>query len=304
MVGMLSELQDLLEAHRLTPTAPSMIQALSEKELIDLVPEYDGWIIGDDPASFRVFEAGRRGRLRAAVKWGVGIDNVDFQAAAHFEIPVGSTPGMFDDEVADVAMAYVTGLARETYRIDREVRAGGWPKHRGISLAGKTVALVGFGNIGRSIARRLIAARMQVIAYDPAYQRAPDLDEVIAREWPDGIETADFLVLSCALTAETVHMIGKGFFQRAKPGLRIVNVARGKLIDEDALAAALESGQVHSAALDVFETEPLPTASALRRFERCILGSHNSSNTAEAVRRASEKSIEILSRFLQQDFAR
>ena len=138
---------------------------------MELVPQYDGWILGDDPATFRVFEAGRQGRLRGVVKWGVGVDNVDFQAAATFGIPVGHTPGMFGDEVADIAMAYVAGLARETYRIDRDVRGGGWPKPRGISLAGKIVALVGFGNIGRSIARRLIAAKMRVIAYDPQAER-------------------------------------------------------------------------------------------------------------------------------------
>lgn len=300
MVGMLSDFERSLAERGLRPTAPPVVQTLSENELLELVPGFDGWIIGDDPATYRVLEAGRRGRLRAAVKWGVGVDNVDFDAAARLGIPVANTPGMFGDEVADIAMAYVTGLARETYRIDREVRGGGWPKPRGISLAGKVVGLVGFGNIGRCIAHRLIAAGMRVIAYDPLYKPALGLDPVAHEEWPGGIDTADFLVLACALTSENVHMIGPALLARVKPGLRVVNVSRGRLIDEEALIAALVSGQVHSAALDVFETEPLPADSPLRGFERCVLGSHNSSNTEEAVRKTSERAIELLCGFLQE----
>jgi D-3-phosphoglycerate dehydrogenase len=298
MVSMLDELEPALAACNLRATAAPTVQTLSENELLALVPNYDGWIIGDDPATFRVFEAGRQGRLRAAVKWGVGTDNVDFNAAAHFRIPVTNTPGLFAAEVADVAMGYVTGLARETYRIDREVRAGGWPKPRGISLAGKRVGLAGFGNIGRSIAHRLLAAGMQVVAYDPQYRKAEGLESVLPRTWPDGIEQADFVVLACSLTAETVHMVDRHVLARAKSGLRIVNVARGKLVDELALIEALESGHVHSVALDVFEEEPLPVGSKLRRFDRCVFGSHNSSNTVEAVRQASEHAIGILSKFL------
>jgi len=298
MVSLLPELEERMIARGLKPTAPPVVQVLSERELVELVPQYDGWILGDDPATFRVFEAGRQGRLRGVVKWGVGVDNVDFQAAATFGIPVGHTPGMFGDEVADIAMAYVTGLARQTYRIDRGVRGGDWPKPRGISLAGKIAGLVGFGNVGRSIARRLIAAKMRVIAYDPQAEGTPGLDEVLRRNWPEDVETADFLVLACALTPENVHMIDRGVLSKMKPGVRIVNVARGRLIDEDALVEALASGLVHSAAFDVFETEPLPMRSRLREFERCVFGSHNGSNTIEAVQQASDRAIELLDTFL------
>ena len=300
LIGVLAEFERHFAERGLKPTAPPVVQALSENQLVELVPNFEGWILGDDPATLRVFEAGRRGRLRAAVKWGVGVDNVDFPSAARLGVPVANTPGMFGDEVADVAMAYITGLARETYRIDREVRAGAWPKPRGVSLAGKTAGLAGFGDIGRSIARRLIAAKMRVLVYDPAYRAVPDLDSVAHRPWPVDIDAADFLILACALTLENRHMISRSLLAQTRPGLRIVNVARGGLIDEAALVDGLASGRVHSAALDVFETEPLPDDSPLRRFERCVLGSHNSSNTREAVQRASERAIDMLHGLLQQ----
>ena len=298
MLGMLPELRPRLEARDLGVHAPEVEQTLPEAELLDLVPRFDGWIIGDDPANRRVLEAGRRGRLKAAVKWGVGIDNVDFEAARELDLPVTNTPGMFGDEVADVAMSYLVGLARETFRIDRGVRAGGWPKPRGVSLAGKQVALVGFGDIGRCIARRLLAARMRVVAYDPRFKRQPGLEAVRAATWPEGVEAADFMVLCCALTPENHHMVDDALLAQVKPGLRLVNVARGPLIDERALARALESGAVHSVALDVFESEPLPRDSALRRFERTVFGSHNGSNTAEAVLRTSLEAIDLLCGFL------
>lgn len=299
MLGMLAALEPVLAARGLTVIAPAVVQTVPESELVDLVARVDGWIAGDDPANRRVLTAGRAGRLRALVKWGVGVDNVDFVAARELGLAVANTPGMFGDEVADLAMSYLVALARETFRIDREVRRGGWPKPRGISLAGKTAALVGFGDIGRAIARRLLAAKVQVLAFDPRFELVSGLEEVATAEWPAGIETADFLVLCCSLTPENRHLIDAALLARAKLGVRIVNVARGALIDEAALTTALTEGRVHSAALDVFETEPLPMESPLRGFPQVILGSHNGSNTEDAVHRTSLRAIELLCGFLE-----
>jgi D-3-phosphoglycerate dehydrogenase / 2-oxoglutarate reductase len=270
---------------------PDVVQTLSVSELKEMVPLYDGWIIGDDPANREVLECGVRGRLRSAIKWGAGVDNVDFEAAADLGLPVQNTPGMFGNEVADVALAYVIGLARELYWIDREVRSGRWSKPAGVSLAGRKAALVGLGYIGKQVARRLLVCGMEVVAYDPFLQEEADFE---IRSWPDGIEDADFLVLTCALTDTNRHMVDADVLKHCKTGLRVVNVARGPLIHEEALCNALVSGQVHSAALDVFEIEPLGKESPLRSFERCILGTHNGSNTVDAVRRTSELAITML----------
>jgi len=117
---------------------------------------------------------------------------------------------------------------------------------------------------------------------------------VESAEWPARLGEADFLVLTCALTPSSRHMVNKETLRLLKSGCRIVNVGRGPLIDESALVGALQSGQVHSAALDVFEEEPLATGSPLRSFDRCVFGSHNSSNTVDAVRRTSLRAIELL----------
>ena len=298
MLGMIDSLRNGFETKGVEITCPTVVQTLTEPELKELVPNNDGWIIGDDPATRSVFAAGKRGRLKAAVKWGIGVDNIDFAAAREFGIPIINTPNMFGREVADIAMAYITALARETFLVDRSIRSGGWLKPRGTSLKDKTVGLVGFGDIGRNMAKRVLAAEMQVIVYDPACNSFDELKAVQPEPWPHRIEECDFLVFTCSLNEKNIHMLNADTLAKSKNGVRIVNVARGPLIEETSLIAALESGKVQSAALDVFEQEPLPMASPLHNYEKCIFGSHNSSNTAEAVMRTSERARELLFDFL------
>lgn len=277
---------------------PQITQTLAELELVTLVPQFDGWIIGDDPATKEVLAAGLQGRLRAAVKWGVGVDNVDFAACRELGLPIAHTPAMFGREVADIAMSYIVSLARQLFVIDRGVRVGSWPKPVGISLAGKRVALVGFGDIGRNVAKRCLVSEMEVVAYDPQWQPLVGYEAVQHAVWPEQIEKADFLVLACNLTKENFRLIDRDLLARCKPGVRIVNVSRGALVDEAVLAQALRSGRVHSAALEVFDPEPLASDSPLRGLDNCIFGSHNGSNTAEAVVRTSLRAIDLLFGFL------
>lgn len=298
MLGMIDSFRPIFEAKGVELTAPKVVQTLSVAELKELVPQHDGWIIGDDPATREVFAAGKAGNLKAAVKWGIGVDNVDFAACKDLAIPIINTPNMFGAEVADVAVGYVIALARETFEIDRAVRAGGWIKPRGISLSGKTVALVGYGDIGKNTAKRLLASGMKVIAYDPAASQSEAAASVEIAQWPQRLNEADYIVATCALTPSSRHMINAETLAMAKRGVRVVNVGRGPLINEIALIAALESGLVYSAALDVFEVEPLPMDSPLRRHPRCVFGSHNASNTADAVQRTSEIAIGKLFSFL------
>jgi D-3-phosphoglycerate dehydrogenase / 2-oxoglutarate reductase len=294
MLGLMNEFVPIFEAAGVEGVKASVTQTMSEEELMTQLPAFDGWIIGDDPATRRVFAAGHAGRLRAAVKWGVGVDNVDFAAAREFGIQVVNTPGVFGQEVADIAMGYVIGLARETFFIDRAIRQeNAWPKPAGISLSGKTVGLIGFGDIGRQTAKRCLAADMRVIAYDPAYQPVASLP-VETAGWPDRIEEADFLIFTCPLNDATRGMFNEKLLPRLKRGVRIVNVGRGPLITEVALLKGLRDGTVHSAALDVFEVEPLVPDSPLRAFPGCIFGSHNASNTVDAVRRVSKLAISLL----------
>ena len=300
MLGMLSEFTSIANKSGLELVAAKTTQVLSEEELVKQVPNYDGWIIGDDPATAKVFRAGKAGQLRAAVKWGIGVDNVDFQACEKLGIPITNTPNMFGGEVADNALGYMIGLARETFYIDREIRNGGWPKPPGMSISRKHIGVVGFGDIGRNTVKRLAGFDVKVTVYDPVVVGDTDYDFVTVKQYPEGLESLDFLIFTCSLNEHNFHMFDSGSVERMKDGAKVINVARGPLIDEQALIKGLSSGKLASAALDVFEEEPLPSMSPLRDMQQCIFGSHNSSNTREGVIRASESAIEKLAAFLHE----
>ena len=303
MLGMIDQFLPIFAKYGVEVTPAKVVQTLSEDELCEMLPAYDGWIIGDDPATRRVFAAGKAGHLKAAVKWGIGVDNVDFAACKDLGIPITNCPNMFGAEVADVGMSYLSALARETFVIDRGVRDGKWPKPRGISLAGRTLGLVGMGDIGRNLARRALAADMKIIAYDPFF--AGDAPAGVAfATWPARVEEADFLAFTCALTTSSFHMLDANVLNQTKRGVRIVNVARGPLIDEAALANAMDSGRVHAVALDVFEVEPLPADSQLRGRANTIFGSHNGSNSVDSVVRCTHFATEKLLGYLGVQAAR
>jgi len=299
MIGQLARFRERFDEYGFEVTAPEVVQTLSEDKLIEMVPSYDGWIIGDDPATAAVFTAGRAGRLRAAVKWGVGVDNVDFKACERLEIPIKNTPGMFGAEVADLAICYLIGLARDAFFIDREIREGRWPKPSGISLLGRTVGVVGLGDIGGNIVRRCLALGLKVIGWDPVVKSVPE--HVTHRLWPEGIGECDFIIFACALTPATEHMFDDGLLNKLKFGVRLINVSRGGLLNEAVLVKALKSGLVLGAALDVFESEPLHKCHELRNFQQCIFGSHNASNTADAVERTSFLALDIMKSHLHGD---
>lgn len=302
MLGMLEEFIAPAAVMGIELVAAQTTQVLSEQELIQLLPAYDGWIIGDDPATREVFEAAVHGRLKAAVKWGIGVDNVDFDACQDLGIPITNTPNMFGGEVADVAIGYIVGLARQTFYIDREIRNNhGWPKPAGMSLEGKVFGIVGFGDIGFNTAKRLSGFDVVIKVYDPGVTGDRGLNHVQRENWPTGLEELDFLIFTCNLNDNNHHMLNAETIKSLKQGAKVINVARGPLIDENALIAALSSGHLSAVALDVFEQEPLPEYSPLRQMPQCIFGSHNSSNTVEGVRRASEEAIQKISKFLNRN---
>jgi D-3-phosphoglycerate dehydrogenase / 2-oxoglutarate reductase len=285
--------RDLLLQRGIEVETPAVAQQLSEDQLVEIIGRFDGVIAGDDEFTAKVLQKAER--LKILIKWGIGVDAIDLDEAARLGIPVKNTPAMFGDEVADVTMGYIIMLARGLHQLDRGVRRGEWPKIQGMSLRGKTLGVIGLGDIGRAACRRAAAFGMRVIGYDPVGVcedaaaggvRPVDLNTLL--------EASDIISLSCALTADNRHLLGRPEFARMQAGVLIVNAARGTLIDEAALAAALASGRVGGAALDVFENEPLPDDSPLRAFDNCIFGTHNGSNTLEAVERVNDKTVEML----------
>jgi D-3-phosphoglycerate dehydrogenase len=223
MLRRIEEFRFMLTEKGIELITPDVVQVLSEEELIKLVPTVDAWIIGDDPATRKVFEAGQAGNLKAAVKWGVGVDNVDFSACKDLGIPISNTPQMFGDEVADLAMAYLLGLARHSYQIDREVRKGNWIKPSGVSVTGKTIAVVGLGDIGKSTIKRLSGFGVTINAYDPYAKHTPEELGVNAiLNFPEELDKADFVILTCALTASSKYMINKDSIAKMKDGVKML----------------------------------------------------------------------------------
>jgi D-3-phosphoglycerate dehydrogenase len=290
----IDQYRNLFSRHDIEFEAPPLVQQMTESELLGIIDRFDGVIAGDDPFTSRVLEKGHR--LKVVAKWGIGVDAIDLDAAQRFGIRVSNTPDVFSDEVADVVMGYTILLARQLHKLDQSVRSGGWLKVPGTSLRGKTLGVVGIGSIGRAVVLRAIAAGMIPMGHDiasPAEDfvsqtgiRMAALDELVG--------TSDFISLNCNLTLKNRHMLGASQFGMMKDGVFIVNTARGALIDEAALVAALRKGRVAGAALDVFEREPLHPDSPLRAFDNCIFGTHNSSNTVEAVARVNEIAIRNL----------
>ena len=281
----------LFEERGVTMDLPCVDQQLLESELLEIIDHYHGILAGDDEITRRVLEHGRR--LRVVAKWGIGLDAIDCDAARELGIAVYNTPDVFADEVADVAIGYLLLLARQLHRMDRSVRSGGWLKVEGISLRDKILGVVGIGSIGREVVRRARALGMKAVGSDvvevaESFRAETGLEET---DLEDLLRRSDFVSLNCPLTAESHHLLGEDAFSQIKPGAFVINTGRGALINESALVAALRSGRVAGAALDVYEDEPLPADSPLRAFDRCIFGTHNASNTREAVERVNERAL-------------
>ncbi len=299
MIGLFEEFVEPAKKLGLEIVAAKTTQILTEEELIKLLPEYDGWIIGDDPATRKVFEAAVKGNLKAAVKWGIGIDNVDFEACKDLGIPITNTPNMFGGEVADVAISMLLALTRQTHFIDREIRNNlSWPKPAGQSISNKRIGIVGFGDIGQSVTKRLTGFDVEVVAYDPGVNGTKGFSFVERANFPEQLGTLDVLIFTCALNKHNYHMLNASTIALLKDNALVINVARGPLIDEIALIDALQSGKLKAVGLDVFEVEPLPECSPLRCMPQCIFGSHNGSNAVEGVQRATYKALNQISEFL------
>ena len=292
--GHLQEFEDLFAERGVTYDVVEVDQHLSEEELTDIIADYHGVIAGDDEFTSAVFRAAEN--LRVISKWGIGTDNIDFEAAEDAGVTVHNTPGAFTDEVSDVVFGYAVMLTRHLHRVDNAVRNGDWFSPRGVSLRGKTLGVVGVGSIGSAVARRAPAHGLNVIGTD--VRPLPDKLEAetgIERVGHDELfESADIVSLNCALTEETHHLVGAAELEALGPSGYLINTARGQLVDQEALVDALESETIAGAGLDVYEGEPLPSDHPLTRMENVVLGTHNAQNTEEAVSAVNERAVRNL----------
>ena len=270
---------------------PPVEQYLNEKELLSIVGEFDGWICGDDEITRTVLQKSLP-RLKVISKWGTGLDSIDLISAKELSIPVHNAPGAFADAVSEVVIGYILNLNRQISLIDKKVRCGLWPKIQSNGLASKTVGIIGYGAIGKSIAHKIKIFGCNIFFYDPYIKE----DKNIASQCDFNklVSTSDVICLACNSNSENRHLFNKSVFEQMKRDSYIINIGRGQLIDEQALIGALMSKKIAGAALDVFENEPLPLKSKLLDFDNVILGSHNANNQKEATENVHQITIKNL----------
>lgn len=258
---------------------------LKEDELLEIIGDYSALVVrSQTKATARLLEAAKS--LKVIGRAGVGVDNVDVDASTKRGIIVMNTPGGNTISTAEHAFSLMVSIARNIPQADASVKASKWDRKsfEGVELYGKTLAILGMGRIGAEFARRAIAFGMRVLAYDPYLSptRARSLQVELVDRLDDIIPLADFFTLHMPLTAETKHMLNAERLGRMRKGVRIVNCARGGLIDEAALYDALKSRHVAAAALDVFEVEPPPADYPLRSLPNVVFTPHLGASTAEA----------------------
>jgi D-3-phosphoglycerate dehydrogenase len=256
---------------------------LTSPELKELLPGCDGYIAGLDAIDRAALEGADR--LQVIARYGVGVDNVDLDAAAEKGILVTNTPGANSGSVAELAVGLMLALGRNLVEAAVAARAGGWPRLQGTSLEGRCVGLLGFGAIGRQVARRLAGFGCRVLAYDPFPDAAAAAESgVELASFNQVLAQADFLSLHLPVLPETRRLVNAAFLAQMKDGACLVNTARGELIDEPALVEALQSGKLRGAALDVFPVEPPPADNPLLQLPQVLVTPHISSHTDVATR--------------------
>lgn len=251
---------------------------LTSDELVQVIPQIDGYIAGLDKIDRAVIGAARR--LKVIARYGVGVDGVDLNAAKEKGIVVTNTPGANSASVAELTVGLILSLARGIPVAAQETKSGHWPRLSGISLEGKVIGLLGFGAIGRQVARRLVGFNCRILAYDPYPDREyaqTTAVELVSRD--EVVGKSDFLSLHLPLSQETQNLVNGTFLQKMKPGAFLINTSRGELVDELALYAAIQSGHLSGAALDVFTQQPPDAENPLLTLPQVIATPHMGAHT-------------------------
>lgn len=265
-------------------------QKLTPEELLKEIEKYDAIIVRSaTKVTKEVIDAGKN--LKAIGRGGVGLDNIDTVYAKEKGIPVLNTPGASSISVAELAIAHLFSVCRFLNQSNVEMRQGKWPKKeyaKGVELTGKTLGILGFGNIGREVAKRALGLGMKVMAFDP-FVSSTDMDVTLASK-EDVIKNSDMFSLHMPLIKGEGPAIGDKEIAMMKDGVIIVNCARGGVVSEAALLAGLKSGKVAAAGVDVFENEPVTEAQAeLIACPRVSITPHIGASTVEAQDRVGEE---------------
>jgi D-3-phosphoglycerate dehydrogenase len=302
MIPLLDRFRPILAKHGIDLIVPEVRERMEEADLLKYAGQFDGAICGDDRYTARMLEACVP-RLKVISKWGTGIDSIDSVTAARLGIKVGRTTNAFTTPVADTVLGYMLAFSRRGPWMDAAMKRGEWDKIPCKALSEYTLGVVGVGNVGKAVVRRACAFGMKVLGTDII-----EIDHVFITE--SGIEmtdlgtllsNSDFVSINCDLNPTSHHLINAQTLARMKPSAVLINTARGPIVDEPALVAALQAGRIAGAALDVFESEPLPLESPLLKMDNVMLAPHNSNSSPAAWERVHWNTIRNLFEGLGMD---
>lgn len=285
--------QEYIEQMRAAGLVVDVRDTIAPEELPSVLPAYDAMVVRSR-TQVRKPLIDVCPNLKVIVRGGVGLDTIDYEHARSKGIAVFNTPLASSASVAELAIGYMFALARSIYQATSSMKAEKWEKKlfEGDEIGGKTLGIIGLGNIGQETSKRALALGMSVVAYDPSVKefdgvRMVALDELLAQ--------ADYISLHLPKTKESTNMIDADQFAKMKNGVRIINCARGGIINEDALYEALTNGKVAGAALDVFAEEP-PTVWKLLKLDNVIASPHIGAATKEAQARVG---AEVAARLIE-----
>jgi D-3-phosphoglycerate dehydrogenase len=295
MIPYLDRFRPILARHGIELIVPEVRERLEEADLLKYAGQFEGVICGDDQFTARVLKACAP-RLKVISKWGTGTDSIDKEAAMQLGIQVCNTPNAFTLPVADTVMGYLLAFARRQPWMDREMKGGKWEKLPCYSLSECILGVVGVGIIGKAVIQRARAFGIKIlgndiIKVDPTFL-AENSVEMTSLE--DLLRRADYVSLNCDLNPTSYHLIDAQALSNMKTSAALVNTARGAIVDELALIQALQSGKIAGAALDVFETEPLPSDSPLLKMDNVLLAPHNANSSPAAWERVHFNTIRNL----------
>jgi D-3-phosphoglycerate dehydrogenase len=270
-------------------------ERMEEEDLLKYAGQFDGTICGDDKYTPRVIEACAP-RLKVISKWGTGVDSISAEACSKFGVKLGRTPNAFTTPVSDTVLGYLLAFVRRQPWMDGAMKRGVWEKIPGKTLSECTLGIIGVGAIGKTVTRRARAFGMKVLGTDIV-----EVDHVFVTE--TGIQMisldellaqSDFVSVNCDLNPTSYHLINEKTLGKMKPSAVLINTARGPIVDEKALVAALQSGRIGGAALDVFEQEPLPQDSPLLKMDNVMLAPHNANSSPAAWERVHWNTVKNL----------
>jgi D-3-phosphoglycerate dehydrogenase / 2-oxoglutarate reductase len=295
MLPLVDRFKPVFDKYGIELIVANVQERMEEEDLLKYAGQFDGTICGDDKYTPRVIEACAP-RLKVISKWGTGVDSISAEACSKFGVKLGRTPNAFTTPVTDTVLGYLLAFVRRQPWLDTAMKRGVWDKLPGKTLSECTLGIIGVGTIGKTVTRRAHAFGMKILGTDIV-----EIDHVFITE--TGIQMtsldtllaeADFVSVNCDLNPTSHHLINEKTLAKMKPTAVLINTARGPIVDEKALVAALQSGQIGGAALDVFEHEPLPKDSPLLKMDNVMLAPHNANSSPAAWERVHWNTIKNL----------